>query len=92
MYLIARLILEIKNGKLTGERTFSFKEYERFKDKQFAAFEKTEAFEIEKQKFNDVRRRLREFLGEDSKGLTFSDLSPIFRDNIVNYTTRFLVD
>ena len=38
------IILEIDNGNLTKEKQLKYKDYEKFKRKQFRAFKKTEAY------------------------------------------------
>lgn len=39
------ILLEIKNGTLTGEKKLDFNQYEQFKEKQFHEFKKTQEYE-----------------------------------------------
>ena len=88
-------LLEIKNGKLIDKRTFSFKEYEQFKDEQFLAFKKTEKYKAERQRSFDSSTDMSQSLMGKVLGLslpTSNELDQNFRDRIVDYTSEFLVE
>jgi hypothetical protein len=71
------ILLSVKNGNLTSERKFDYKEYEKFKEKQFQAFKKTEEYKthvLELKKENLPPELVDSFL----------------RDFIVGYSSEFL--
>lgn len=71
------IILEVKKGKLTDKRAFNHKQYEEFKEKQYQAYKKTDAYikQIAKlKKDNDSQEFLDSFL----------------KDSVVNYTSEFI--
>ncbi len=71
------ILLEIKNGKLTGERTYNQEQYEKFKEKQFQAYKKTEAY----------RKQVEEL---KNKTGTQESLDSFLRSFVVEYTSEFL--
>lgn len=71
------ILLEIKSGKLTGERKLDHKQYDLFREKQFQAFKKTAAYNkhvAELKKHGDSQEFIDSFL----------------RRFVVNYTSEFL--
>ena len=71
------ILLEIKSGKLTDQRTYSYKEYEQFREKQFRAFKKTIEY-----------KRAVEII--ENEELTREDPDSYIRDYIVYYTLEIL--
>jgi hypothetical protein len=71
------ILLSVKNGKLAGERKFNNKEYEKFKERQFQAFKKTEEYKklVSESKKNNMPDEL---------------MDSFFRSFVVNYTSEFL--
>jgi hypothetical protein len=76
------ILLSLKNGNLTGERKFDSKGYEKFKEKQFQAFKKTEAY---KKLVSELRKIKRE--NADQEGI-----DSFVREFILRYTSEFLDD
>jgi hypothetical protein len=71
------ILLEIRNGKLTGKRIFDDKQYEEFKEKQFQSFKRTEAY---KERVGELRKE------RDDQEFIDSFL----RSFVVDYTSKFL--
>jgi len=71
------ILLEVKRGKITGKRSLDCEQYQRFKERQFQAFKKTEEY---RKLVKSLKRK------GDSQG--FID-API-RNVVVEYTSRFL--
>lgn len=71
------ILLELKDGGLTGQRSFDHKQYEEFREKQFQAYRKTEEY---KQRVEDLKKRRWNQESIDS----------FLRSYIVEYTSRFL--
>jgi len=71
------ILLEVMNGRLTGQRTLDHDQYKDFKEKQFQAYKKTKAY---KQQVAELKKLggSREFV--DS----------FLRDFVVDYTSEFL--
>ena len=73
------LLLEIDKGDFKKEKKFNNKEYEKFKEKQFAAWQKTDEY----------KKQLEE-LGKDGYSKEFID--EMLKNFIVDYTSRILTD
>ncbi len=71
------ILLEIKNGKLTGKRTYDYRQYEQFKEKQFQAFKKTKKY---KMLLKELRKE------GDSKEF----IDTFLRSAVVEYSSEFL--
>ena len=73
------ILLEIDKGDLKKEKNFGYKEYEKFRERQFEAFKKTEEY-----------KKLKEKLKKEGDSDKF--IEGFLKSYIVNYTSRFLVD
>lgn len=73
------MLMEIVQGNLTEERTYSNEEYKAFKVRQYNAFAKTEEFKTA------VEQRNAANVSED-------EIKMIIQDFILDYTTRFLAE
>lgn len=73
------LLLEIKNGLLTGKRKYDFEGYKSFKNKQFTAFKTTEKYKLAVSELRKLRDNEKE-------------LDATIRRFVVYYLTEFLVD
>jgi hypothetical protein len=71
------ILLEIKSGKLTGERKLDGKQYKAFKERQFQAFKKTEAY---KEQVAELKKN----------GDSQEFIDAFLRDFVVDYTSEFL--
>ena len=71
------ILLEVREGKLTGKRNYDHEQYEEFKEKQFQAYKKTEAY-----------RKLVAELKKEDRSQEFPD--SFLRDFVVDYTSEFL--
>lgn len=71
------ILLEVKNGVLTDKRVFDHKGYEAFKERQFQAYRKTDAYKQQAAKL-------------EKGGYSQERLDLILQHSIVNYTTAFL--
>ena len=74
------IILEIDKGNLVQEKRMSLKEYEKFKDKQFKAFQKTDEY-----------KKLKEDLKKNTGG-TDEFLDSFIRIYVIDYTTKILTN
>lgn len=74
------ILLEIDKGEFKRAKEFDHKEYEKFKDKQFEAFKKTE-------EYNKMREEAKKDGNFDQK---FFD--SFVRSYVTNYTSKILVD
>ncbi len=74
------ILLEIDKGEFKRAKEFNHKEYEKFKDKQFEAFKKTE-------EYNKMREEAKKEGNFDQK---FFD--KFMRSYVTNYTTKILVE
>lgn len=73
------ILLEVRQGKLTGERKLDEKGYAQFQEKQFTAFQKMEGY--------------KEVFARWSKsGESKESIDEMIRERIVHFTDRFLVD
>jgi hypothetical protein len=77
------ILLSVKNGNLTGEREFDSKGYEKFKEKQFQSFKKTEAY---KQESLEIKKYLEKWGGDTSQ----ENIDSTLQDTIVSHTSEFL--
>ncbi|MCI5135552.1 MAG: hypothetical protein D3920_10875 [Candidatus Electrothrix sp. AW2] len=73
------ILLEVKKGKLTGKRAYDHKKYEIFKEKQFQAFKKTEAY---KKHAEELKK----------KEWSQDDIDSFLRSFVVKYSSEFLVE
>ena len=74
------IMLEISNGRLTNSKYFNNRaEFESFLDRQFEAFQKTEEF---KQRKKELQER----------GVSDSRINGVIRRDILQTTTKFLVE
>ena len=73
------ILLEVEEGNLKNERNFKYKDYERFRNRQFEAFKKTEEY-----------KKIKEDLKKD--GTTDEFIDSFLRSYITSYTTRILTD
>lgn len=73
------ILLEIDKGDLKKEKKFGYKEYEKFRERQFEAFKKTEEY-----------KQLKEKLKKEGNSDKFID--GFLKGFVVNYTSKFLVD
>jgi hypothetical protein len=73
------ILLEVEKGDLKKEKNFGYKEYEKFRNRQFEAFKKTDEY-----------KKLKEKLKKEGDSDKFID--GFLKGYIVNYTSRFLVD
>ena len=74
------VLLEFENGNLKGEKQFGYEEYEKFKDKQFQAFKKTDEY-----------RKLKEDLKkEDNNSDEF--IEDFLRIFVIEYSSKMLVE
>lgn len=73
------ILLEIYKGDLKKEKNFKYKEYEKFKDRQFEVFKQTEEY-----------KKLKVDLKKD--GSTDEFIDSFLRSFVTNYTTRILAD
>ena len=71
-------LISIKNGVFKSERSFTYKEYEKFKDKQFDAFKKTDEY---KKMVADLKKN------RDNDDKFIDDF---LRSFITSYTSEFL--
>lgn len=71
------ILLEVRGGKLTGERRLDQDQYEQFREKQFQAYRKTEEY----------KKSIAE-LAKNGNSREFIDA--FLRDYVVSYTSRFL--
>ena len=74
------ILLEVAGGELKNTKEFGYKEYEKFKERQFQAFKKTEEY---KKAFEDLRK-------EGDRTPEFID--SFLRDFVIEYTSKILVD
>lgn len=73
------ILLEIEAGNLNKEARFNYKEYEKFKEKQFLEFKKTDKY---KQMVNDLKK--------ENDNVEFID--SFLRDFIIEYTSKIMID
>lgn len=74
------ILLEIEKGEFRRAREFDYKEYEKFRERQFEAFKKTEEY---KKLVEDLKKK---------DGSTQEFIDSFLRSFIVNYTSKILVD
>jgi len=74
------ILLEIDKGNLIQEKNMKSKEYEKFKDKQFKAFQKTDEY-----------KKLKEELKKNGGG-TDEFLDSFIRIYVTNYSTKILTE
>jgi len=72
------ILLEIDKGNLVQEQSMNSKEYEKFKDKQFKAFQKTDEY-----------KKLKEDLKKNGGG-TDEFLDSFIRIYVTDYSTKIL--
>lgn len=74
------VLLEFENGNLKGEKKFGYEEYEKFKDKQFQAFKKTDEY-----------KKLKEDLKKDGDN---SDefIENFLRIFVIEYSSKILIE
>ena len=74
------VLLEFENGNLKGEKQFGYEEYEKFKNKQFQAFKKTDEY-----------RKLKEDLKKEGNN---SDkfIEDFLRIFVIEYSSKMLVE
>lgn len=73
------ILLEIDKGELKKERTYKYKEYEKFKKRQFQAFKETEEY-----------KKLRTDLQKN--GSTDEFIDSFLRSFVTEYTSKILTD
>lgn len=73
------ILLEIENGEIRAERNLNYKEYQRFKDKQFEAFKKSEEYQ------NLLKKLTKEGHSEEF-------IESFLKKFIISYTSKFLGD
>jgi len=73
------ILLEIDKGDLIKEKRFKYKDYEKFKDRQFEVFKQTEEY-----------KKLKMDLKKD--GMPDEFIDSFLRSFITNYTTKILAD
>lgn len=71
------ILLEVKNGKITDKRDYSYLQYEAFKDRQFSAYKKTDAYQ---KQITDMQ----------TVNLPEGALNSLIQKSIVKYTAEFL--
>jgi hypothetical protein len=71
------ILLSVKNGNLRDKRQFESKEYEKFKEEQFQAFKRTEAY----------KKRVSELKKEN---MDQEEIDSLIQYYILNYTSEFL--
>lgn len=74
------ILLEIEAGNFKKSKEFDYKEYEKFRARQFEAFKKTDEY---KKIFEDIRKK-------ENANPEFID--KYLKSFIVNYTSKILVD
>ena len=74
------VLLEFENGNLKGEKQFGHEEYEKFKDKQFEAFKKTD-------EYRELKEDLKKKGGNSDKFV--EDFLRIF---VIEYSSKILVE
>lgn len=74
------ILLEIAAGNFIKAKEFDYKEYEKFKEKQFEAFKKTEEY----------RKIVEELKKRDDYSAEFID--SFLKNFVTNYTSKILVD
>ena len=74
------VLLEFENGNLKGEKQFGYEEYEKFKEKQFQAFKKTDEYEKLKE---DLKKE------GDNSDVFIEDFLRIF---VIDYSSKILVE
>lgn len=74
------ILLEIDKGNLKKEKSFNYKEYEKFREKQFEAFKKTEEY-----------KKLKEQL-KAKEAYTDEFIEGFLRNFITSYTSKILTD
>jgi hypothetical protein len=75
------ILLEIKKGKLNGKRSYDYKQYEEFRDRQFQAYKKTDEY----------KQRVEELKGEDF-GIEWTQemvASFLRYSEVANYTSKY---
>jgi hypothetical protein len=73
------IFIEIDKGRFIKEKNLKYNEYEKFKDKQFEVFKKTDEY-----------KKLKKDLAKD--GSTDEFIDSFLRDFITNYTTKILTE
>src|SRR5690606_31008913 len=73
------MLLEIDQGNLMKEKRFEYKEYERFKERQFQAFKKTEGY-----------KKIKADLRKD--GSTEEFIDSFLQNFVIEYTSKILTD
>lgn len=73
------ILLEIADGKLINTKEFDYKEYEKFRERQFEAFKKTEEY---KKVFENLRK----------KGDSPEFIDSFLKNFVIEYTSKILVD
>jgi len=71
------ILLEINKGDLKKEINYTHKEYEKFKDRQFQAFKKTDEYKKVKTDIQKV-------------GRSYENIDSFLRDYITEYTSKIL--
>ncbi len=74
------VLLEFENGNLKGEKQFGHEEYEKFKDKQFEAFKKTD-------EYRELKEDLKKKGGNSDKFV-----EDFFRIFVIEYSSKILVE
>lgn len=73
------ILLEVRNGKVTGKRTYDHEQYQEFKEKQFQAYKETEAY---KKNVAELKR----------VGRSPESIDSFLQSFVVNYTSEFRDD
>lgn len=74
-------LLEINNGNLIKELNMNGKEYEKLKEKQFAAFKKTDKY-----------KKVIAVFKKNEENIKDGDLDPILKILLTDYTTLILTE
>jgi len=74
------VLLEFENGNLKGEKQFGYEEYEKFKERQFQAFKKTDEY---RKLVADLKK------GEDDSDEFIEDFLRIF---VIEHSSKILVE
>ncbi len=75
-------LLEIKEGDFKKDKNYSYKQFLNFKERQFAEFKKTKDYQT---RFENLKNS---YLDESDTKF----IENFLKDNVMNYTSRFLVE
>lgn len=75
------ILLEIDNGDLTKEKQLKSKQYEKFKEKQFQAFKKTDEY-----------KKIKEDLKKEGENYSDEFIDSFLRSYVIEYTSKILIE